>query len=85
MSQRLHGRPETRQRDREIREELRNQGYEAVEIQFGQLSDRDAMAQHFFRIGRFLLGRDVAQRLRSDYSWFEAPEDVLSSPPRSKP
>jgi hypothetical protein len=85
MSQRLHGRPETRQRDREIREELRNQGFEVVEIQYGQLSDRDAMAQHFFRIGRFLLGRDVAQRLRSDYSWFEAPEEASAPPSRSKP
>jgi hypothetical protein len=84
MSQRLHGRPETRQRDREIREELRNQGFEVVEIQYGQLSDRDAMAQHFFRIGRFLLGRDVAQRLRSDYSWFEAPEATAATPPRSE-
>ena len=58
----LHGRTETRDRDRDIREGLRNRGYEVVEIQFGQLTDPDAMRQHFFRIGRFLLGKDAAQR-----------------------
>jgi hypothetical protein len=31
------------------------------------------MQQHFFKIGRFLLGRDAAQRLKSDRAWFGAP------------
>jgi hypothetical protein len=70
MAGHLHGRPETRQRDREIREELRNQGYEVVEIPFGNLSDPEAMRQHFFKIGRFLLGRIEAQRLKSNSGWF---------------
>lgn len=71
MGQHLHGRPETQRRDREIREELRNEGYEVIEIQFGQLSDPDAMRGHFFRLGRLLLGREAAQRLRQDGGWFE--------------
>jgi ATP-dependent helicase YprA (DUF1998 family) len=71
MAGHLHGRPETRQRDREIREELRNQGYEVVEIPFGHLSDPEAMRQHFFKIGRFLLGRNEAQRLKNDSGWFK--------------
>ena len=70
MAGHLHGRPETRQRDRVIREELRNQGYEVIEIPFGQLTDPAAMGQHFFKIGRFLLGRHEAQRFRADVSWF---------------
>jgi ATP-dependent helicase YprA (DUF1998 family) len=70
MAGHLHGRAETRQRDREIREELRNQAYEVIEIPFGQLTDPVAMGQHFFKIGRFLLGRQDAQRFRSDVSWF---------------
>jgi hypothetical protein len=70
MAGHLHGRPETKQRDREIREELRNQGYEVIEIPFGQLTDPGAMGQHFFKIGRFLLGRQEAQRLKSDVTWF---------------
>jgi hypothetical protein len=70
MSGHLHGRVETRQRDREIREELRNQDYEVVEIPFGHLTDPSAMRQHFFKIGRFLLGRFEAQRFKSDDTWF---------------
>lgn len=70
MSGHLHGRPDTQKRDREIREELRNQGYEVVEIQFGQLVDRGAMQQHFYKIGRFLLGRNEAQRLKDNQAWF---------------
>jgi len=46
----------TRNRDLEIREALRNHGYEVVEIQFGQLTDPDAMRQCFFRIGSFFVG-----------------------------
>ena len=70
MAGHLHGRAETRQRDREIREELRNQDYEVVEIPYGHLTDPVAMRQHFFKIGRFLLGRSEAQRLRTDDTWF---------------
>jgi hypothetical protein len=71
MAGHLHGRQETQKRDREIREELRNQGYEVIEIPFGQLSDPDAMRQHFFKIGRFLLGRSEAQRLKNDDTWLK--------------
>ena len=74
MGRHLHGRPETHDRDRDIREGLRNRGYEVVEIQFGQLTDPDAMRQHFFRIGRFLLGKDAAQRIRDDSSWYNSTE-----------
>jgi ATP-dependent helicase YprA (DUF1998 family) len=74
MSRHLHGNPATRDKDQEVREELRNRGYEVVEIQFGQLNDPNAMRQHFFRIGRFLLGKDAAQRIRDTSSWYEPAE-----------
>jgi len=73
MSGHLHGHPATRDKDRQVREELRNRGYEVVEIQFGQLTDPDAMRQHFFRVGRFLLGKEAAQRIRDSAEWYEAP------------
>jgi hypothetical protein len=82
MGRHLHGRPETRDRDRDIREGLRNRGYEVVEIQFGQLTDPDAMRQHFFRIGRFLLGKDAAQRIRDDSTWYTSPQIVSDAPPK---
>ena len=58
MSEGLHGRPETAQRDRIIREELRSRNYEVIEITRGQLDDREAMVRHFRRLGRILVGRD---------------------------
>jgi hypothetical protein len=72
MSGHLHGRPETQERDRQIREELRSQSYEVIEIQYGQLTDPEAMRQHFFKIGRFLLGRNEALRLKNDTTWFSS-------------
>ena len=70
MSRELHGNPERQKRDRRIREELRNRGYEVVEITHAQLFDRDAMSQHFYRIGRFLLGKEPAKRLKDNPEWF---------------
>lgn len=64
MSQHLHGNPETADRDRHIREQLRSMGYQVIEIPYGHLSDRQAMRGHFYRLGRFLLGRDNAARIR---------------------
>jgi hypothetical protein len=70
MSGHLHGNAATQRRDREIREELRHRGYEVFEIPFGHLSDRDAMVRHFYRLGRILLGKEEAGRLREDPAWF---------------
>jgi hypothetical protein len=70
MSRELHGDPERQVRDRRIREELRNRSFEVVEITHAQLFDRDAMAQHFYRIGRLLLGKETAKVIRSDTTWF---------------
>lgn len=70
MSRHIHGNPQTRQRDRHIREELRNREYEVIEIPYGDMTDRDAMTQHFYRLGRILLGRAEARQLRDDPQWF---------------
>jgi hypothetical protein len=40
------------------------------------------MRLHFFRIGRFLLGKDAAQRIRDDSSWYISPENVSGAPPK---
>jgi len=74
MSGHLHGNAATQRRDREIREELRHRGYEVFEIPFGHLSDRGAMIRHFYRLGRILLGREQAERLRDEAAWFEERE-----------
>ena len=60
MSGSLHGNPETAQRDRIIREELRSRNYEVIEVSRGQLDDRDALVRVFRRLGRILVGHDVS-------------------------
>jgi hypothetical protein len=81
MSNRLHGNDETRRRDRQLREELRSRFYEVIEIPFGNLSDREAMRRHFFRLGRILLGREGANRVRDDVGWFDTP---AAAPPSGR-
>jgi hypothetical protein len=71
LSEHIHGNPQTASRDRAIRETLRSRHYEVFEIPASQLHDRDAMAQHFFRLARVLLGRDTARSLRDNPAWFE--------------
>ncbi len=70
MSNHAHGTAATQQRDRQIREELRNRGYDVFEIPFGHLTDREAMVRHFYRLGRIMLGRDAADTLRTVPAWF---------------
>lgn len=77
LSQHIHGNPETRERDRQIREQLRSLGYEVVEIAASDLTDQAAMRRHFYRLGRYLLGRERAKSVRQDTSWFaETTDDV---------
>lgn len=74
LSEQLHGNPETRARDQQIREQLRVQGYEVVEIAASDLNDKGAMKRHFFRLARFLIGREEAVRIRDNPGWFDAKE-----------
>lgn len=71
LSRQLHGNPSTFRRDREIREELRNRGYDVIEIPFGHLTDRDAMARHLYRLGRLLMDRESAESIRASTTWFD--------------
>jgi len=82
MAGHLHGRAERREKDRDLRDELRHKGYEVIEIPHGHLTDPAAMRQHFFRIGRFLLGKEAAQRIRDDSSWYKSPEHTSDTPPK---
>jgi hypothetical protein len=76
MSEANHGNEATRRRDDAIREELRNRAYEVITIQYGQLTDPQSMRNHFYRLGRILLGKSQAEALREDSSWFdEAPRE----------
>jgi SOS-response transcriptional repressor LexA len=84
LSEHIHGNALTAAKDREIREELRAREYVVLEIAATELWDRNAMARHFFRLGKEILGRDRARVLRDSPSWFPAeaaaPESRSSGP-----
>jgi hypothetical protein len=71
MSRRLHGNPEALRRDREIRELLRSEGFEVIELTATQINDAEAMRRCFYRLGQVLLGRESAQKIRDDSGWFQ--------------
>jgi hypothetical protein len=86
LSAALHGNPTTQARDREIREELRARDYAVIEIAASDLVDRAAMARKFRQLGNLLRGRDAAEALASNTSWFDAATAAHQSdhpPPQS--
>jgi hypothetical protein len=80
LSGHLHGNPETAERDRRIREQLRADFYEVIEITRTQLDDPEAMRRHFARLGRVLGGKERASQLKRDVSWYAEPQ--LDEPER---
>ena len=72
LSRPLHGNPKTAERDREIRDWLRNHGYEVIEIPANELDDVDAMVRYFRRLANYLGMREVRKRVSDDRSWFDS-------------
>ena len=72
LNRRLHGNPETAERDRNIRSWLRNNGYEVIEISVNQLDDEEAMVRHFRRLASYLERPDLRDKVRNDRSWFNS-------------
>ncbi len=70
MSKHYHGNTETAQKDNLIRTELRNSAYEVIEITYTQLFDRNFMKIVFYRLGRLLLGKSKADKIKNDLDWF---------------
>lgn len=71
MAGHIHGNPQQAERDRFLREQLRAQDYEVVEVRSFELDDRGAMTTAVARIARYLLGRERQRTVRDDTSWFE--------------
>ncbi len=70
LSDSIHGNPQIATRDHEIRDWLRNNGYQVAELTAVELDDKNAMVRCFKRIAHYLDGRELAQRLGSDTTWF---------------
>jgi SOS-response transcriptional repressor LexA len=79
LSAHIHGNAETHARDLQIRAELRAMGHDVIVITAHDLYDKGAMVKHFSSLARKLIGRDGADRVRSQAdSWFstEHPDDT---------
>ncbi len=73
LSRHLHGNPETHKQDLEIRNELRAEGHEVIQITAHDLDDQQAMTKHFKRIAKFLVGSDATKRVAAEAAdWFAA-------------
>lgn len=71
LSTQIHGNPETKERDEQIRETLREMDYEVIAIPKTALDDRDRMLTIFTRIARRLLTREEAERFKGNSDWFD--------------
>lgn len=76
LSRHIHGNPETQERDREIRSWLRAEGYVVIAISRVELDDHGAMVRHFRKLARHLEGRDLAQQIAEDATWFAQPTEA---------
>jgi SOS-response transcriptional repressor LexA len=70
LSAQLHGNPKTAEQDRRIRDWLRNNGYEVIEISVNELDDADAMTRHFRKLAGYLREDRLREALRQARDWF---------------
>ncbi|MEZ5126635.1 MAG: DEAD/DEAH box helicase [Thermoleophilia bacterium] len=71
MSAHLHGNPATAEQDRRIRDWLRNNGYEVIEIAATELDDQGAMTRYFRKLAGYLAEPELRDKVRDDPSWFQ--------------
>ena len=71
MSAGLHGNSATAETDREIRNWLRYNGYQVIEITRVELDDRDAMVRYFKKLARCLEGKSLSTQIAEDQTWFD--------------
>ena len=71
LSGHIHGNPETRYKDVQIRQELTAAGHDVLVITAHDLHDLNAMTRYFKRLARMLEGRDAVRRVADDAdTWY---------------
>ncbi|HEY3267258.1 MAG TPA: DEAD/DEAH box helicase [Armatimonadota bacterium] len=71
LSAGIHGNADAQARDRELRERLREMGYEVLSIAATELFDRGAMAGKLAKLAKYLADKDLAARTKGDTTWFD--------------
>lgn len=83
LSGHLHGNPATAQKDREIRDWLRGDGYEVIEIAASDLDDEGAMTKHFRKLAGYLGDSELREQVRADTAWFRSAGQAVASTARA--
>jgi hypothetical protein len=68
-----------------IRDWLRNNGYELIEIAANDLYDEGAMTRHFRKLAGYLGKSELKERLRADTRWYDALRRHLPLLPPHRP
>ena len=71
MAGHIHGNPEQAEKDRFLRERLRAQNYEVVEVRSFELDDKNAVVVTVARIAKYLIGKERQRALRENTGWFD--------------
>jgi hypothetical protein len=74
LSSRLHGNPQTAERDRVIRARLREDNWEVMAVSAHELHDYAAMANHFRTLAHYLDRGDLRSSVANRRDWFESEE-----------
>jgi len=81
LSAGLHGNQGTATHDRAIRDWLRNNGYDVIEISAVELDDPAAMQRHFRRLAGYLRRDDVRSAVSSGTDWHARATDERAEVP----
>ena len=71
LSSHLHGNPQTAERDRIIRAQLRQMDWEVMSVTAHELHDHGAMAKHFKALARYLDRGDLRSAVPERRDWFD--------------
>ena len=83
LSSRLHGNPQTAERDRVIRARLREINWEVMTVTAHELHDYAAMAKHFKTLALYLDLRDLRASVSQRRDWFEFEESRSQARPEA--
>ena len=82
LSEHIHGNAKTAAKDRILRDWLRGNGREVIEIAVTDLDDVGAMTQHFRKLAGYLAQLELRKSLGEDQGWFDHARVSVAAPER---
>lgn len=80
LSAAIHGNPETRQKDLAIRNQLRSEGHQVIELSAHDLDDPAKMEKVLKKLARLLIGREALPRIKENAArWVAAAREEAAA------